>query len=101
MDRIVECVPNFSDGRNTVTFEALTTAVRSVPGVILLDRQRDEDHHRSVFTFVGAPDSVVEAALLAAREAVQRIDLTQHRGEHPRIGAADVIPIVPIRGTSM
>ena len=101
MNRLVECVPNFSEGRNAETIEALLNAVRSVAGVVLLDRQSDADHNRTVVTFVGAPDAVAEAALFAAREALVRIDMTTHRGEHPRVGATDVIPIVPIRGVSM
>ena len=101
MNRLVECVPNFSEGRNTETIEALLSAVRSVAGVVLLDRQSDADHNRTVITFVGTPEAVAEAALLVAREALSRIDLTIHRGEHPRVGATDVIPIVPIRGVTM
>jgi glutamate formiminotransferase/glutamate formiminotransferase/formiminotetrahydrofolate cyclodeaminase len=101
MNRLVECVPNFSEGRNAETIEALLTAIRSVAGVVLLDRQSDADHNRTVITFVGTPEAVAEAALLAAREALLRIDLTIHRGEHPRVGATDVIPIVPIRGVTM
>ena len=101
MDRIVECVPNFSEGRNMETVEALAAAVRSVPGVVLLDKQSDEDHHRSVLTFVGAPESVAEAAFLAAHVALQRIDMTLHHGEHPRVGATDVIPFVPIAGITL
>ena len=101
MDRIVECVPNFSEGRNEDTIEALLSAIRSVSGVVLLDRQSDADHNRTVITFVGAPEAVGEAAFVAAREALQRIDLTTHRGEHPRVGATDVIPFVPIRKVSI
>lgn len=101
MDRIVECVPNISEGRNPETVNALVDAIRSVPGVIFLDRQSDPDHHRTVLTFAGAPEAVAEAAFLGAREALRRIDLTIHRGEHPRVGATDVIPLVPIRGVTM
>ncbi|HLG43690.1 MAG TPA: hypothetical protein VI337_01605, partial [Nitrospirales bacterium] len=101
MDRIVECVPNFSEGRNVETIDALSAAIESVPGVVLLDRESDPDHNRSVLTFVGSPDGVAEAAFVAAREALHRIDLTTHRGEHPRVGATDVIPFVPIRGVTM
>ena len=101
MNRIIECVPNFSEGRNVETIEALLSAIRSVSGVVLLDRQSDADHNRTVITFVGAPEAVAEAAFVAAREALHRIDLTTHRGEHPRVGATDVIPIVPIRGVTM
>ncbi len=101
MDRIVECVPNFSEGRNVETIDALSAAIESVPGVVLLDRGSDPDHNRSVLTFVGSPEGVAEAAFVAAREALHRIDLTTHRGEHPRVGATDVIPFVPIRGVTM
>ena len=92
MNRLVECVPNFSEGRNPETIEALLTAVRSVAGVVLLDRQSDADHNRTVITFIGTPEAVAEAALLAAREALLRIDLRTHRGEHPRVGATDEVP---------
>jgi glutamate formiminotransferase / formiminotetrahydrofolate cyclodeaminase len=101
MDRIVECVPNFSEGRKAETVEALVTAIRSISGSVVLDRQSDADHNRTVITFVGTPEAVAEAAFVAAREALQRIDLTTHRGEHPRVGATDVIPFVPIRGVSI
>ena len=101
MDRLVECVPNFSEGRKTETVDALVAAIRAVPGVVLLDRQSDADHNRSVLTFIGPPESVAEAAFRAAEQAFHRIDLTTHHGEHPRVGATDVIPFVPIRGVTM
>lgn len=101
MDRLVECVPNFSEGRTPATIDALATAIRSVPGVVLLDRQSDADHNRSVLTFVGPPEAAAEAAFRAAEQALHHIDLTVHRGEHPRVGATDVIPFVPIRGVTM
>lgn len=99
--QIVECVPNFSEGRNAETFRALIEVVGAVPGVALLDHTMDPDHHRSVLTFAGSPDAVGEAAYRAVRLAVERIDLRMHRGVHPRIGAADVVPFVPIRGVTM
>jgi glutamate formiminotransferase/formiminotetrahydrofolate cyclodeaminase len=101
MTPLVECVPNFSEGRDRATLDAIRNALLGVPGVRLLDVQADPDHHRSVFTFVAPPEAAVEAAFRAAREAVRRIDLRTHRGEHPRMGAVDVIPFVPLRGTSM
>lgn len=101
MDRLVECVPNFSEGRNEETLRALVAALAAVPQVVLLDQQRDHDHHRSVLTFVGTPEAVLEAAVALARVAVERIDLRQHHGEHPRVGAMDVVPFVPIRGVTM
>lgn len=101
MDQLVECVPNFSEGRNEETLRALAAVVTAVPHVALLDQQRDRDHHRSVLTFVGTPDAVAEAAVALARVAAARIDLRQHQGEHPRVGAMDVVPFVPIRGVTM
>jgi glutamate formiminotransferase / formiminotetrahydrofolate cyclodeaminase len=98
---LVECVPNFSEGRNRATLDALEHALTGVPGVQLLDVQADATHHRSVFTFVAPPDAAVEAAFQAMRVAAQRIDLTQHRGAHPRMGATDVVPFVPVRDMTM
>src|SRR3989338_6976611 len=101
MNRLVECVPNFSEGRKPETVDALAAAISSVPGVVLLDRQSDADHNRSMLTFMGSPEAVAEAAVRAAGGALHRIDLTTHRGEHPRGGATDVLPFVPIRGVTM
>jgi glutamate formiminotransferase/formiminotetrahydrofolate cyclodeaminase len=98
---LVECVPNFSEGRDPTTLEALRAAITGVSGVRLLDVQADASHHRSVFTFVAPPDAAVEAALRAVRAARERIDLTRHRGEHPRMGATDVVPFVPVRDVTM
>ena len=98
---LVECVPNFSEGRNAATIEALRAALTGVPGVALLDVQTDTAHNRSVFTFVAPPDAAVEAALAAMRVATARIDLSRHSGEHPRMGATDVVPFVPVRGVTM
>ncbi len=101
MRPLVECIPNFSEGRRPEVIEAIVEAVRSTPGVALLDYSADPDHNRSVLTFVGAPESVEEAAFRAIQTAARLIDLTQHTGEHPRIGATDVVPFVPIRGVDM
>jgi glutamate formiminotransferase / formiminotetrahydrofolate cyclodeaminase len=101
MDRIVECVPNFSEGRNQTTVRALVQAVESVPRVWLLDQTMDRDHHRSVLSFAGEPDAVVEAAFRAIRMATDLIDLRKHKGVHPRVGATDVVPFVPLRGATM
>ena len=101
MTRIVECVPNFSDGQNAPVIDALRASIVGVPGVQLLDVQSDPAHHRSVFTFIGGPEAVAEAAFRAIQVAAERIDLTRHRGEHPRMGAADVVPFVPVEGVSM
>jgi glutamate formiminotransferase/formiminotetrahydrofolate cyclodeaminase len=101
MTRLVECVPNFSEGRNQATIQALIDAVASVMGVRVLDHSIDWDHHRSVLTFVGDPEAVIEAAFRAIRVATDLIDLRKHAGVHPRVGATDVVPFVPIRGTTM
>ena len=101
MDRIVECVPNFSEGRNQTTVHALVHAVESVMGIRLLDQTMDRDHHRSVLSFAGEPDAVAEAAFRAIRVATDLIDLREHRGVHPRVGATDVVPFVPLRGATM
>jgi glutamate formiminotransferase/formiminotetrahydrofolate cyclodeaminase len=98
---LVECVPNFSEGRNAETVRALVAAVTAVEGVVLLDEEQDRDHHRAVVTFAGSPEAVIEAAFQAARVAAERIDLRQHQGGHPRVGATDVIPFVPIRDVTM
>ena len=98
---LVECVPNFSEGRDRGTLDALEQAITAVPGVKLLDVQADAAHHRSVFTFVAPPDAGVEAALRAMRVATERIDLSKHTGEHPRMGATDVVPFVPVRDVTM
>jgi len=98
---LVECVPNFSEGHNSGTLDALEGAITAVPGVKLLDVQADRAHHRSVFTFVAPPDAALEAALRAMRVATERIDLTKHAGEHPRMGATDVVPFVPVRDVTM
>ncbi len=101
VDRIVECVPNFSEGRNQTTVRALVNAVESVPGVWLLDQTMDRDHHRSVLSFAGELDAVAEAAFRAIRVATDLIDLRKHKGVHPRVGATDVVPFVPVRGATM
>jgi glutamate formiminotransferase/formiminotetrahydrofolate cyclodeaminase len=101
MARIVECVPNFSEGRDRALVEALVAAASSVQGVVLLDSEMDPDHHRSVITFAGDPDAVVEAAFRAFQLATERIDLTKHEGQHPRMGATDVVPFVPIDGITL
>lgn len=101
LQEIVECVPNFSEGRRAKVIQAIEQSIANVPGVLVLDRHSDEDHNRTVITFAGKPDSVSEAAYRAIEIAAQKIDLNQHQGEHPRLGAADVVPFVPISGTSM
>lgn len=101
MNPLVECIPNFSEGRRPEVIEAIVSAIRSVPGISLLDYSSDADHNRSVVTFVGAPEAVEEAAFLGIRTAAELIDLREHSGEHPRIGATDVVPFVPIRDVEM
>ncbi|MBV9958729.1 MAG: glutamate formimidoyltransferase [Acidobacteria bacterium] len=101
MNRLVECVPNFSEGRKTETIERLARAVEEVAGAVVLDTHMDADHNRSVITFVAEAEVVVEAALRVVRLASELIDLRQHKGEHPRVGATDVLPFVPVRGVSM
>ncbi|MBI3457458.1 MAG: glutamate formimidoyltransferase [Candidatus Rokubacteria bacterium] len=101
MTGLLECIPNVSEGRDAATLDAIATAIRTVPAVRLLDRHADPDHHRAVFTFVGPPEAAVEAALAAARQAVRRIDMRAHAGVHPRIGAVDVVPFVPLDGLTM
>lgn len=97
---IVECVPNFSEGRDPVIVSAIAQAVSSA-GALLLDTTSDQDHNRSVLTFAGAPPKVADAAVAAVRVAVEKIDLRRHAGVHPRIGAADVIPFVPVHNTNL
>jgi glutamate formiminotransferase len=98
---IVECIPNFSEGRRTEVLDQITRAIKSVPGAVLLDSESDPNHNRSVVTFVASPDRVVDAAIAAAKKAAELIDLNSHIGEHPRMGATDVIPFVPISGVTM
>lgn len=95
---LIEAVPNFSEGRDADTLSALAEALAGHPGAFLLDHSADADHHRSVFTVAGDPKAVAGALLAAAAVAVERIDLTRHRGAHPRIGALDVAPFVPLVG---
>jgi glutamate formiminotransferase/formiminotetrahydrofolate cyclodeaminase len=101
MTPIVECVPNFSEGRNRETIEAIAEAIRSTSGCRLLDVDPGQATNRTVITFVGDPEAVVAGALNAARVARDRIDMRTHTGEHPRLGAMDVCPFVPVAGTTM
>ena len=101
MADIVECVPNFSEGRRKEVVDAIAKSIASVPGVRLLDTEMDSNHNRCVITFVGDRIAVAEAAFQGAKSAVARIDMNHHRGEHPRVGALDVLPFVPISGVTM
>ncbi|HSB67296.1 MAG TPA: glutamate formimidoyltransferase, partial [Anaerolineales bacterium] len=98
---ILECIPNYSEARRPDVIEAIMSSITSVEGIILLDRHSDLDHNRTVLTFVGPPDAVEEAAFRSIAKAAQLINLDQHSGEHPRIGATDVVPFVPISGLTM
>ena len=101
MDKIVECVPNFSEGRNKAVIDAIADAIRQTEGVMLLDVDPGAATNRTVMTFVGEPDAVVEAAFQAIKKAAELIDMRKHKGEHPRIGATDVCPFVPVSGVTM
>lgn len=101
MAKLIECIPNFSEGRNNETIAALVAEAKSVPGVLLLDYSSDPSHNRSVFTLVGDPDGIAETAFRLCRLASQKIDLTKHTGEHPRMGATDVIPFVPVKDATV
>jgi glutamate formiminotransferase/formiminotetrahydrofolate cyclodeaminase len=98
---LVECVPNFSEGRDPAIIAAIRAAIDLVPDTHLLDVSSDASHHRSVITFVAPIERAVDAAFAGIAEATRRIDLTQHRGEHPRIGATDVVPFIPLDGATM
>jgi glutamate formiminotransferase/formiminotetrahydrofolate cyclodeaminase len=101
MPRIVECVPNFSEGRDIKIINAIAGAISNVQGVKFLSAEPDKDYNRTVVTFVGEPGSVVDAAFRATRKALELIDMTRHKGEHPRLGAVDVVPFVPVSGVAM
>ncbi|MGH9399196.1 MAG: glutamate formimidoyltransferase [Thermoanaerobaculia bacterium] len=101
MRTIIECIPNISEGRDAKAVEAIAAAVRAIPGASLLDVSSDASHNRSVLTLVGDPNGVRTAVLALFDAALPRIDLTKHQGEHPRMGAVDVVPFVPIRGATV
>jgi len=101
MKKIVECVPNFSEGRNTETIDAIADAIRTTPGCTLLDVDPGRSTHRTVYTFVGEPDAVVEGALAGARVAREKIDMRTHKGDHHRMGALDVCPFIPVANVTM
>jgi glutamate formiminotransferase len=101
MQTLIECVPNFSEGRDPAVVDAIVRALVDGPDVYLLDREMDSDHNRSVITFVGTRESIGEAALRAIGKAAELIDLNKHQGAHPRLGATDVVPFVPIAGVSL
>ena len=96
MARLVQCVPNFSEGKNKEVVEKIVDEIRKIDGIKLLDYSMDKDHNRSVVTFVGEPEKVVEAAFNSCKVASELIDMSKHKGGHPRMGATDVIPLIPI-----
>src|SRR5919112_2876766 len=99
--KLIECVPNFSEGRRPEVVAAIRDAIAAVPGAYLLDSSSDASHNRSVITFVAPMEIVANAAFAGIREAQRLIDLTVHSGEHPRMGAADVVPFIPLEGSTM
>jgi glutamate formiminotransferase/formiminotetrahydrofolate cyclodeaminase len=101
MKRIVECVPNFSEGRDMKVIDAIAKSIADVQGAKLLSVEPDKDYNRCVVTFVGEPEPVKEAAFQATKTASELIDMSRHKGEHPRIGATDVVPFVPVSGVTM
>ncbi len=101
MRKLIECIPNFSEGRRQDVIDQVAAAVRGVAGVRLLDVSPNRDHNRTVVTFVGEPEAVAEAAFASTQEAVRLIDMNKHKGEHPRMGAMDVVPFVPVAGVTM
>src|SRR5512140_1616002 len=99
--KIIECVPNFSEGRDMEIIRQITDVIESVSGVKLLDVDPGKDTNRTVVTFVGTPEEVCEAAFRSVRKASEIIDMTKHHGEHPRMGATDVLPLIPVSGITM
>ena len=98
MSQLIECIPNFSEARRPEVIDQIVAAITSVEGARLLDRSSDLDHNRTVITFAGPPEAVEEAAFRAIQTASELIDLNNHTGEHPRMGATDVVPFVPLSG---
>ena len=98
MSQLIQCVPNFSEGRDAKVIEGLLDVAQSVEGVTLIDASSDESHHRTVVTLIGNPAGIEEIAVRLMRYAVEQIDLTAHQGEHPRMGAMDVCPLIPLKG---
>ncbi len=101
MNKLVECVPNFSEGRDTKIINLIAESISGVKGVKLLSVEPDKDYNRTVITFVGEPEAVKEAAFQATKTAAELIDMSKHKGQHPRLGATDVVPFIPISGLSM
>lgn len=101
MAKIIECVPNFSEGRRPEIIDRIVSSIQSVAGIVLLDKEMNADHNRAVISFIGEPNKIVDAAFLGCKTAAELIDLNHHQGEHPRMGATDVIPFIPIANTTM
>src|SRR4029077_10706428 len=101
MKRLIECVPNFSEGRDPAKVDSIVQTMSSVPGVYVLDREMDADHNRCVITLAGDPEAVAEAAIRGTGRAMELIDMNHHTGAHPRVGATDVIPFIPIEGVTI
>src|SRR6266568_7053323 len=101
MRRLIECVPNFSEGRDKSKVDALIQTMSKVPGVWVLDHEMDADHNRCVITLAGEPDAVAEAAILGTGKAMELIDMNEHKGAHPRVGATDVVPFIPVDGITL
>ncbi len=99
--KLVECVPNFSEGRDAKTLDDIVGAMTAVDGVRLLDKEMDADHNRAVVTIIGGPEAVLEGAFRGIERASQLLDLSKHEGEHPRMGATDVCPFVPVKDVTM
>src|ERR1041385_4283802 len=101
MTKLVECVPNFSEGRDENTIDAIAESIRRVAGAKLLSVEPDKDYNRCVITFVGEPEAVTEAAFQSTKTAAELIDMRHHKGEHPRLGATDVVPFIPVSNVTM
>ena len=101
MAKIVECVPNFSEGRDIRIINAIAGAISRAQGVKFISAEPDKDYNRTVVTFIGQPEAVVEGAFQGTQKAAEMIDMTAHKGEHPRLGATDVVPFIPVSGIEM
>ncbi len=101
MEKLIECVPNFSEGRDTAIIQSITAEIEKIEGVKLLDVDPGKATNRTVVTFVGSPEAVVEAAFHAIKKASEVIDMSKHKGEHPRMGATDVCPLIPLSGITV
>ncbi len=101
MNKILECVPNFSEGRDLKKIEKIVEPFRGKDGVKLLDYQNDEDHNRSVVTVVGEPEALKAAVIESMGVAIKHIDMRSHQGQHPRMGAIDVVPFIPVKNVSV